>query len=455
MGTSVILGLSWLGVIVYGWQEYQRQTQLALSQAEQVALYLREASVIPIQNIQFHQLIHLAESAPSRLPLITQSIISLQANHLLIPPQRYAPDVVEAIEPNRDPEWIWLSCEIVAPLPQPGSNPTPPPCVAQIGDPVPSPLCRPDNPLGPPPPDWPPDLPECRPERLGRVDLAITLAPVHTTVWLNGWRWGLLLSGGIGIIYGLLHGLLDERVQRPLQQLFQAIRHVRQGEYGPSGLADHPDELGQLGQEFDQMSQTVRQRQEELERLANQDGLTHLANRRFFDHYLEQEWQRAQREQQPLSLLLCDVDYFKRYNDTYNHVAGDQCLRQVAASVQAALRRPSDLAARYGGEELAVILPNTPPEGAIHVAQRIQAILADKGIPHAGSLVNAFVTLSIGAATCVPTSERQPISLIETADQGLYRAKHQGRNQAIWQEMPPPKSEGTEGNPSEPDTEEK
>jgi diguanylate cyclase (GGDEF)-like protein len=167
---------------------------------------------------------------------------------------------------------------------------------------------------------------------------------------------------------------------------------------------------------------------QELNRLANLDGLTEVANRRCFDEYLEREWKRQAREQQNLSLILCDIDYFKRYNDYYGHQAGDACLQQVAQSIKATLQRPADLVARYGGEEFAIILPNTPPEGALHVAELIRSNVKQLQIVHAQSQVSAYVTLSLGITSQIPNPKLAMDSLINLADKALYIAKEKGRN---------------------------
>ncbi|MBW4565071.1 MAG: EAL domain-containing protein [Mojavia pulchra JT2-VF2] len=167
---------------------------------------------------------------------------------------------------------------------------------------------------------------------------------------------------------------------------------------------------------------------QELQRLACSDGLTQVANRRCFDDTLKAEWQRLAREQAPLSLILCDVDCFKLYNDTHGHLAGDDALRHVAKAISQAVKRPADLVARYGGEEFAVILPNTDVEGAITAAREIQANVSALQLPHPNSEVSEFITLSLGVAAIIPDNQSSPATLIAAADQGLYQAKAQGKN---------------------------
>jgi two-component system chemotaxis family response regulator WspR len=169
----------------------------------------------------------------------------------------------------------------------------------------------------------------------------------------------------------------------------------------------------------------------ELQRLTNTDGLTNIANRRYFDDYLASEWKRARREQQSLSLLLIDVDNFKLYNDTYGHVAGDLVLKQVAAVLQSCAERPADLCARYGGEEFAVILPNVGIAGAVVTSQKIVHALDSLAIPHSASKVAEWVSVSIGAASMVPQDDKTINDLIEMADHRLYRAKHLGKRQVV------------------------
>lgn len=174
---------------------------------------------------------------------------------------------------------------------------------------------------------------------------------------------------------------------------------------------------------------------EALEKLARTDELTQVANRRFFNEYLNQEWHRMIREQLPLSLILIDIDFFKRYNDTYGHLAGDECLAKVANVLKTAATRSTDLAARYGGEEFAIIMSNTPIAGAIQIASEIQSRIKHLQIPHESSQVSQFLTLSIGVVCTVPTLHITSAQLVSQADQALYRAKLEGRDRAISQDL--------------------
>lgn len=186
-----------------------------------------------------------------------------------------------------------------------------------------------------------------------------------------------------------------------------------------------------LSQELARANQELQRANQELQRLAILDSLTQIANRRRFDEYLEQEWQRLSREQMPLSLLLCDVDFFKAYNDTYGHQAGDYCLQQIAQTLTLAATRPADLVARYGGEELVVVLPHTPVVGALQVADDIRQRVRALGIVHANSEISHYITLSIGIAGMVPSLEDSPKTLIAAADQALYQAKAGGRDTIV------------------------
>ncbi|MDX2097084.1 MAG: PleD family two-component system response regulator [Leptolyngbyaceae cyanobacterium bins.59] len=170
----------------------------------------------------------------------------------------------------------------------------------------------------------------------------------------------------------------------------------------------------------------------ELQRLVNIDGLTQVANRRHFDTYLAQEWHHRMHDRQPLSLILCDVDFFKAYNDTYGHLAGDDCLRSVASGLQQAIHRPGDLLARYGGEEFGIVLPDTSQEGVLSIAEDIHRQVKTLALPHTASSIASCITVSLGAATVVPTSQTLPDDLIGLADGALYQAKVEGRDRTVY-----------------------
>lgn len=191
---------------------------------------------------------------------------------------------------------------------------------------------------------------------------------------------------------------------------------------------------------YKQVEVALQKANDELQRLAALDDLTQIANRRRFDDRLTQEWRRAQRDKTSLAVIICDIDFFKKYNDSYGHLRGDDTLYSVAQAIQATLKRPMDLVARYGGEEFAVILPATDAEGAERVALQIKAVVEELQIAHQSSRTSKCITLSFGAAAVVPSIDLLSKQLIEAADQALYRAKAKGRNRieinsghAFWQ----------------------
>jgi diguanylate cyclase (GGDEF)-like protein len=174
----------------------------------------------------------------------------------------------------------------------------------------------------------------------------------------------------------------------------------------------------------------LKHAREKLTRLVITDGLTDIANRRYFDEQLAHEWHRAHRMNQPLALAMIDVDWFKKYNDHYGHQAGDDCLRQVAMVLTHSAKRDSEFVARYGGEEFALILPTTQNETALIVLENVCRALSDLELPHALSEFGR-VTISAGVAVCVPNEHDSAEILVRHADEALYTAKHQGRNQAV------------------------
>ena len=167
---------------------------------------------------------------------------------------------------------------------------------------------------------------------------------------------------------------------------------------------------------------------EELLRLVDVDGLTGLSNRRHLDHVLEQEYGRMARNRTPLSVVMADIDHFKAYNDHFGHLGGDDCLKTVAASMQAAARRAADLVARYGGEEFCVVLPETDLEGAVCVAEQLRSAIEELGIPQSPKAGSSCVTMSLGVASCIPTENTSLADLLKEADAALYKAKQEGRN---------------------------
>jgi diguanylate cyclase (GGDEF)-like protein len=176
--------------------------------------------------------------------------------------------------------------------------------------------------------------------------------------------------------------------------------------------------------------QVVRQRRM-LETLANIDGLTELPNRRQFDSVFAAEWARATRTAQPLSVALLDVDFFKRYNDSYGHAMGDHALQLVARTLRKRVQRPADLAARYGGEEFIVVMPDTPLEGALELAERLRIGIEGLGVPHKRSSAAICLTVTIGVACTASDPVLAPEALLQKADERLYRAKKAGRNRVV------------------------
>ncbi|NJS09892.1 MAG: diguanylate cyclase [Microcoleus sp. CSU_2_2] len=214
--------------------------------------------------------------------------------------------------------------------------------------------------------------------------------------------------------------------EKELQEAEASIRVLYEQEKRQS------EELAQKNLDLEQAKLELESANRELQRLASIDGLTKIANRRCFDKILESEWRRMTRDKQPLSLILCDIDFFKLYNDTYGHQGGDECLKAVAEILARNARRGGDLAARYGGEEFAVILPRTDARGAIRVAELIHRDLKAREIPHAGSNVSKFVTISMGVAIAMFDTEFSIERLIGDADRALYQAKLEGRDRIVF-----------------------
>jgi diguanylate cyclase (GGDEF)-like protein len=184
-----------------------------------------------------------------------------------------------------------------------------------------------------------------------------------------------------------------------------------------------------------ELYQKLQLANQQLENMAMVDQLTQIANRRCFDDKFKSIWEHLLREQGCLSLLLCDIDFFKQYNDTYGHGAGDICLTLIAQAMRQVVNRATDLVARYGGEEFVIILPYTSSYGAIQIAQNIHEAIQQMNIPHVASKVQQYVTLSTGIATVIPDTNLSPCDLIEAADKALYQAKAEGRNRYLLNQL--------------------
>ena len=230
-----------------------------------------------------------------------------------------------------------------------------------------------------------------------------------------------------------------------LRHLTWQTHRVAEGDYN-----QQVDFLGDFSISFNKMTRQLKESFEKIEtqKLALEDAnrfledmnmtdpLTGLGNRRAFDGALSLEWRQGERDQSPLSLIMLDIDSFKKFNDNYGHQEGDDCIRRVAKTINRHIKRPRDLAARYGGEEFAVILSATSTEGASVVAENIRYAVEEMKIPHLYSVATDVVTLSVGVATLIPTIGPAPESLVKKADKALYSAKNLGRNQVVVAERP-------------------
>ncbi|MDI5934499.1 diguanylate cyclase [Halomonas kalidii] len=231
-------------------------------------------------------------------------------------------------------------------------------------------------------------------------------------------------------------------ITRPLLRVHAAIAETdprHPGRWPKPRLERHiEDELGHLVESLDDLLNAFQHglnQRDALHQISTLDGLTGIANRRRFDSFMADSWQRARRTRRPLSVIFLDIDNFKGFNDHYGHVSGDDTLRAVAGALTRVVTRATDLVARYGGEEFVCILPDTDLEGARRVANRIRDAILALDIPHAGSEHAEQVTASFGIACATPGDDDMSCEqLLEQADRQLYRAKHQGRDRIVWQE---------------------
>ncbi len=244
----------------------------------------------------------------------------------------------------------------------------------------------------------------------------------------------LTVIGFLALIFSILLAalwLLRLGLFRPLHELMLGIGAYSQGQLDttikPAGLA----EIHTLGKTFNDMLQRIRDDIRELERLSTIDGLTGIPNRRYFDQCLEHELSHARRLTTPLTMLYIDIDYFKPFNDHYGHHAGDDALNMIAQCIATMARRDTDVAARLGGEEFAILLPDTEVENARLVAEALLIATSNLEIQHERSEVADHITLSIGVASIIPELETTADELITRADKALYRAKSEGRNRVV------------------------
>ncbi len=266
---------------------------------------------------------------------------------------------------------------------------------------------------------------------------------------------------GLAVIVSVIFSIVvSYRLSSPVRILWNVANEFEKGNYNVKIDLKRKDEFGQLGSVFNRMihairtylrqledknrelgayssmlEEKVRERTIELREannrlllLANSDSLTNLANRRFFDEYMRNEWHKCWRGGNHMGVIMIDVDYFKDYNDMYGHQAGDECLMKIASIIRQNLKRPSDLAARYGGEEFVAVLPNTDPEGTFLIAERILRDVHELAIVHEKSAVAGVITISCGVAAVVPSELFSHDILIKFADDALYIAKDKGRN---------------------------
>ncbi|MBF0248624.1 MAG: GGDEF domain-containing protein, partial [Alphaproteobacteria bacterium] len=245
-------------------------------------------------------------------------------------------------------------------------------------------------------------------------------------------RDAVLASGAVsGAVLLIVLVVLETFLIRPMQRLRHDIHGQIERFTGDPVATRGIREFRDLAVDFNHLIGVAKRQSQSLEELSLTDDLTGLPNRRALNNFLAAERIRAQRAGKPVSVIMMDIDCFKLYNDHYGHQDGDACLRQVAEAIQAAVPRASDFVGRYGGEEFTVVLPDTEPDGAAEVAERIAQSVRDRAIPHAKNTAAPVVTLSLGVATCRTHREICLDCLIARADQNLYNAKTLGRDRVV------------------------
>lgn len=267
----------------------------------------------------------------------------------------------------------------------------------------------------------------------GQLTAEVVMSQPLTTVQPQEYLWAvhqhmqrlrvrrLVVSDSNGLLAGIVTQTQLLKLLDPIE-MFNVMEQMQQT-------------IDQQVKELQSLNLQLQQTNQDLEQLASMDQLTRIANRRQFDEYLQSEWARCNRVPRYLSLILCDIDFFKAYNDTYGHPAGDACLVQVAQILSRAAKRCNDKVARYGGEEFAFILPDTDRSGAECVAQRILQLFEQSHLPHGASKVATYVTVSIGISTMLPEQIQPLPNLIAAADKALYQSKQGGRKTYRWQPL--------------------
>ncbi len=215
-------------------------------------------------------------------------------------------------------------------------------------------------------------------------------------------------------------------INKPINKIELIIRV-----YSTLKLKNEMDQRKNHEQELIETTRKLNKANQKLKYLSYVDELTTIANRRYFDEFLNKEWNRASRQKKALSLIMIDIDFFKDYNDTYGHTQGDQCLQRVAKTLCEALKRPGDFVARYGGEEFVAVLPDTGIKGASRVAETLRSNVQSLSIEHKSSSIEKVITISLGVTSSEPAPNSKPDVLVNSSDSALYQAKREGRNRVV------------------------